>query len=272
MIERTTLLTRDNVHLTVLSALPEPPPRACICMLHGVGEHAGVFSEAMLQFCNAGFGAFSLSLRGHGTSDGKRGAAAPRERILEDVDLLVDYVKSLCPAPLFLAGHSMGGNIALCYRLTREAPVGYLAWSPWLRLANPPSLVFSYLEKFIPFLSHEDTHPVGIGRKLHENAGFDPLRHNKISYQTLSDVLSASKLILNRTPENHSPVLLCHGASDQVCTVSASRELARHLGADCTYVEFPNCRHELYSSPLRQTLFETSISFINRILAENPLR
>ena len=60
---------------------------------------------------------FQWILRGHGRSQGVRGACAPRKEVLKDIDALIEYAQAFYPGvPIVMYGHSMGGNITLDYR------------------------------------------------------------------------------------------------------------------------------------------------------------
>ena len=76
----------DGVVLSGYRDEPEADPAAVLCLVHGLGEHAGRYKDLTCQLCAAGLAVLSMELRGHGASDGKRGHAAPRARVLGDID------------------------------------------------------------------------------------------------------------------------------------------------------------------------------------------
>ena len=89
-------------------------PKHVVCLIHGIGEHAGRFSRMADYFHRAGIAVVSMDLRGHGRSQGVRGACAPRAEVLRDIDALIEYAREFYPnVPIVLYGHSMGGNITL---------------------------------------------------------------------------------------------------------------------------------------------------------------
>ena len=113
-------------------------PRYVVCLIHGIGEHAGRYDRTGKVFQESRIAMVSMDLRGHGLSSGSRGHTSPRICIQEDIDRLIEYIQKKYPEiPLFLYGHSMGGNIALEYRLRgkyRTLPQSYIITSPWLML------------------------------------------------------------------------------------------------------------------------------------------
>ena len=89
-------------------------PNHVVCLIHGIGEHAGRFSRVAEHFNEAGIAVVSMDLRGHGRSQGVRGACAPRKEVLKDIDALIEYAQEFYPGvPIVMYGHSMGGNITL---------------------------------------------------------------------------------------------------------------------------------------------------------------
>ena len=70
---------------------PCEAPHHVVCLIHGIGEHAGRFSRVADYFNHAGIAVVSMDLRGHGRSQGVRGACAPRVEVLKDIDALIEY-------------------------------------------------------------------------------------------------------------------------------------------------------------------------------------
>ena len=47
-------------------------PLAVVCLIHGIGEHAGRYDRIGEAFKKAGIAMVGMDLRGHGLSSGKR--------------------------------------------------------------------------------------------------------------------------------------------------------------------------------------------------------
>ena len=118
---------------------PACKAKAVACLVHGLGEHSGRYQDVAGVLSGAGIALYSLDLRGHGLSYGRRGHAAPRSKILADVDMLIRQARNAHPGlPLWLYGHSLGGNIVLSHRLFGKEPVsGTVATSPSARRGGP---------------------------------------------------------------------------------------------------------------------------------------
>jgi len=132
--------TSDELQLFGQSWQPEDRPRAAICLVHGMGEHSGRYGHVADRLTQAGYSVFAFDLRGHGKSLGPRGHTPSYRTLLNDINSLLNEVdKNFPELPLFLYGHSLGGNLVLNYVLRRQPKFkGVIVTGPWLRLAFEP--------------------------------------------------------------------------------------------------------------------------------------
>lgn len=118
--------------------------RLTVLLLHGVTASSylfdttcGLISEA------AGAEVFALDLRGHGESGGTRGDVDYIGQYEDDVADVIAAIRAQRPsAELILAGHSMGGGIALRYALQKQSALvdGYLLFAPHLGFDSPTAI------------------------------------------------------------------------------------------------------------------------------------
>lgn len=241
--------------------VPEKP-NYVVCLIHGIGEHAGRYDRVGECFKEAGIALTSMDLRGHGFSAGKRGHTAPRTEIFNDINLLIEHAASKYPdIPIILYGHSMGGNIALDYRirgLMRNKPVGYIITSPWILLERKiPGYLFSIVNligKIKPdFQIDSKLNRDVLGNKdvieKQENKHFI---HGKISAKTVIEGLQIGEALLKGTLEKVGneelrPVLLMQGDADKICSPEGSRKLAQKENELCKYIEWKDLYHEIHN-------------------------
>ena len=109
-------------------------PVKVVCIIHGIGEYAGRYDRIAERLMKDKIAVVSMDLRGHGLTAGPRGHCAPRDKVLGDVTVLLDFAKTKYPGKdIILYGHSMGGNITFDYRARGELcdlPAAYLITSP----------------------------------------------------------------------------------------------------------------------------------------------
>ncbi|HEU4665052.1 MAG TPA: alpha/beta hydrolase [Dokdonella sp.] len=122
---------------TVLHALREGAPAdTVVLLLHGVlGDADAMRPAARALHARTGATVLSLDLRGHGASGGAFGDIAYAGQYEDDVADVVAALRREAPqARVLLAGHSMGGGIAVRYAARTGVPAvdGYLLYAPHL--------------------------------------------------------------------------------------------------------------------------------------------
>ncbi|MCB0035390.1 MAG: alpha/beta fold hydrolase [Anaerolineales bacterium] len=136
-----------------------------ILLIHGVTADSTTFNRtAPLLQRISGAEVFTLDLRGHGQSTGRSGDIDYIGQYQEDIADVITALRAEKPnGRLILAGHSMGGGIALQFAQLTERPTvdGYLLFAPHLGTSAPtmpPSnpetadLVAAYTQLHLPRL------------------------------------------------------------------------------------------------------------------------
>jgi alpha-beta hydrolase superfamily lysophospholipase len=101
--------------------LPDSPARAVVAIVHGYAEHSGRYAQTAADLVAKGYAVEALDLRGHGRSSGERVYVDSYEDYLNDVDVLLERVRTQHPGKkLFLLGHSMGGGVVSSYIINRK--------------------------------------------------------------------------------------------------------------------------------------------------------
>jgi alpha-beta hydrolase superfamily lysophospholipase len=237
-------------------------PKSVICLVHGIGEHAGRYDRTGEAFKENEIAMVGMDLRGHGLSAGKRGHTSPRERIIKDIDLLIEFTQDEYPdLPIFLYGHSMGGNIALDYRRRgkyRTVPHGYVVTSPWIILQRKiPRYLFLFSEMMATvkpdFLMNSEIKDETLGNKdIIDKQLNHHLRHGKISVKTALEGIEIGAALLNDSLEIRGegllrPFLLMQGDADKICDPEGSRRIAQLETELCTYIEWEGLYHEIHN-------------------------
>ena len=236
-------------------------PLCSICLIHGIGEHAGRYGRMAAMFNAAGISVFAMDLRGHGCSSGKRGHCSPRIDVLSDIDSLLSYADSkLLGKPRILFGHSMGGNIALDYRYRgklSEELFAYVISSPWINLSRKLPRLMYLATKAVSlvkpdFLVSSGINPAYLGNPEMIRAEKRSLLHRRISIGTVADCVGIGRKIESGALSQKAcglqkPMLLMHGSDDKICDVNSTRRFAAMEGPSCTYIEWEGYLHELHN-------------------------
>ena len=254
--------------------------KAAICLVHGLGEHSGRYDHVADFFLEHDISLLGFDLYGHGSSAGKRGTAPSYQFMLSTLQLLVDTAAEKFPGlPLFLYGHSLGGNFALNYalRYSCEKLKGLILTSPWLKLVQKPARPVQMLAGLIYRLYPDLTLSSGLkaedlshNRVVWQNYKEDELVHDRISIRLYLEAAKAGRWALENPDELDGlslPVLILHGENDKITDPAASRSLADSLnqaGKHCEHREYEKLMHELHNSRQREQVQQQIAKFIHR--------
>ncbi len=249
-------------------------PRAVICALHGLGEHARRYDRVAEAWNSRGFSFRMLDYRGHGRSPGKRGDT-PYARTAQDaMELIASGEAEGIPRVLY--GHSFGGGLALHLLLSQPLPVkAAVVTSPWLRLKRPYGKAAVALLGVAAAIAPGITIPNGLssdGLSHDEGAKAayrdDPLVHERISLNMAYGAFRAGESSLANAATLNVPLLLMHGSDDPICDAAGSRAFAKAAGDKCVYVEYPGMLHELHNENVWEAMIGRQAEFAAREIAE----
>lgn len=262
----------DGLDLHARRWEPEGGLRGAVCLVHGFGEHTGRYRHLAAHLTGAGYALAAFDLRGHGRSGGQRGHTPSYQVLQDDIDLLLEEARRLYPGlPLFLYGHSMGGNLALNYALRRKPQImGVVATSPWLRLAkNPPSILLlagRVMDRFMPSFSQPNNLDAkGLSRDPEAVRGYDsdPLVNRMISTRLFFSIHDAGLWALENAGEFPLPLLIMHGGADPVTSPGASIQFAQRVEGDCTLKIWDGLYHELHNEPQKHEIIQFIVNWLD---------
>ena len=211
-------------------------PLATVLILHGLNGSSEWTAAHAACLANAGFRCVLIDLRGHGESTGdtvsfgKFEAADIREALTR---LQADGTIS---GPLILMGCSLGGSVALMAACepTPVAAVSVAAVPVAAVIAIAP---FAHVGDVAPHFAHRFAGwwtwlvTDGLTRNtiaaMGRLGGFDPLADSPLAW----------------APRVQVPVLLIHGADDDLVPAEQSAQLAQALGGEVTRVVIPGQEH-----------------------------
>ena len=257
---------RDGARLFIRSFEPaRGRARGCVLLTHGMGEHSGRYYHVVKRLTASGVRVFTWDLRGHGRSDGKRGDIEAYELLTEDLrevyEIAASYkLSGVSPGPLFLYGHSLGGQITLNFAVAhRPRTAGLIITSPWLRLAfDPPRWKLSLARlaaRFWPSFTQDTAmSPNRLSRDLDFLMAMpDPhLVHHRMSARMFSALTAGAAQAL-KVVKLPYPILLIHGAEDPVTSVSATEQYFKALKTrDKSLVIVPMGLHETHNDICRE--------------------
>lgn len=253
------------------SWMPTQKPSAIIIVIHGFGEHSSRYSTHFAEFyTNANIGILTFDLPGHGRSYGKKGHIEEPSVLLEIIDQLIKETKEkYTRTPVFLYGHSFGGEVTLWYSLVRTPPInGVIVTAPLIgpKDAVPPLklLLCKIMDKIIPPFSLNNGINVNLlsrDAEVVKRYIYDPLVHKKISAKSGMLVINRGQWILEHSQDNKNKMLVMVGAAEGVVNKEA---IDKFCGSapNITYKIWPNLFHELHNEPEKQDIFEYTLDWI----------
>lgn len=266
---------KEDLKFYVRSWVPDKKPKAVVALVHGHGEHVGRYDHVGAAFTSAGYALTAFDLRGHGRSGGPRGYTPSYEALMDDIADFLTLVAGRYPKlPVFLYGHSMGGNLVLNFTLRRKPTVmGVIATDPWLKLASDPPAVRIFLarsmDKIAPgFTQNSGIETAALSRdpeivKAYVN---DPLVHDKISVRLFVGIYESGIWAIEHAPEFSVPLLVMNGTGDRIVSEQANHEFALRAGKIATWRAWDGWYHEIHNEPGKAKVLKVMTDWMDQRL------
>ncbi|THY97378.1 alpha/beta-hydrolase [Aureobasidium pullulans] len=221
--------------------------KARLVFVHGFSDHCnnpGVYFFPYLA--SHGIEVYAFDQRGFGRSaklPSQRGASGPTKTVLLDMtEILMTVLPS--PYPVFLMGHSMGGQQVLYYGTQGPVSIlrqlsGFIVEAPAIHLPDAPTgflrLLLRYMAKMLPkFQMHAAPKPVRLTRDPVRNAEIeaDVLFHGYCTLEGMDGALervdynisAGCRQLGEATPMHEPSLLMLQGTADDVCLLSGAEE------------------------------------------------
>ena len=265
--------TRDGLALH-LNDWPAARPRARMLIVHGLGEHSGRYAELAGDLNAQGISVRGFDLRGHGRSQGKRGAVGKEPECLshDTLELFHAYASQGEDLP-FLFGHSMGGLVAMHAVSTLGLrPRGLIASSPALAsyAGRFDRLLSQVLVRVAPDLTVANGLPADkLSHAPHIGRGYldDPDNHNRISARLAQYILEAGPEVVEAAPAWTVPTLLQIAGGDRLVDPAGARTFASAAPehqVECH--DYAGLYHELYNEaePARSEVVADLVKWLEK--------
>jgi alpha-beta hydrolase superfamily lysophospholipase len=252
-------------------------PKAVVCIVHGLGEHINRYNHVADYFTANGFSCLGNDRRGHGQSEGPRGHVPKFDNFLMEVKHLLATAKAhYKDLPVFLYGHSMGGNIVLNYLIEKQPNIrAAIVTGSWIRLVSPPPAllvqVANVVKRFAPTVGKSnELNAKHLSRDPdcctdYEN---DPLVHARVSLGMGACMLDAAKRIDQFSGELSVPLLAMHGGDDQITDPTGTSELAKRLTSEVTLEIWQGGYHEIHNDLIKDEVIRYMVDWMTQYLQE----
>ncbi|ARV06605.1 alpha/beta hydrolase [Polaribacter sp. SA4-10] len=246
--------------------------KAVVVLVHGMGEHSARYADFVVpNLLKNDFSVVAFDHFGHGKTSGKRGHNPSFDAVLESVSKVIEKAKTIFPnTPIFLYGHSMGGNAVLNYVLRKENSLqGVIATSPFLKLAfQPPAWKLGMgklLQKIAPSITmgnELDPNDISRDKKEVEKYINDPLVHDKISPNFSLTFIDTGDWAIKNASSLKTPMLLLHGTGDKIIDYKGTEEFAKNT-KKATLKLYEGGYHELHNDLCKEEFMAAIINWLN---------
>src|SRR5689334_7219911 len=206
--------------------------RGAVVLLHGYGEHLGLYDALARRLVADGLAVHAMDAVGHGRSDGERAVIASWGEFADDARTLVHVVRAQHrEVPVIVAGHSGGALAAMLLALRTPQILDALV------LSGAPLLAQEWINAELATGATEtvagdptqwmSTHPQYVHALLHDpltwKGGFrrETLLAVRAVWPEIAARLAAARPAL--------PVLLVHGEADPIVPLADAHAVAQTL-------------------------------------------
>ncbi len=246
--------------------------KAVVVLVHGMGEHSTRYTTSVVpKLVEKEFSVVSFDHFGHGKTSGKRGHNPSFKAVLESISEVIKKAQKLHPnKPVFLYGHSMGGNAVINYTLRENHTLkGVIATSPMLKLAfTPPAWKLSVgkiMQKIAPSITlPSELDASGISRVQEEVDLYtnDPLVHDKVSPNFSLSFFDAADWAMENASKLETPMYLLHGTNDKIIDYKGTESFA-NKSEKATLKLYKGGYHELHNDLCKEEMLEDVVNWLN---------
>jgi len=245
--------------------------KAVVVLAHGMGEHSGRYQHVAKKLTESDFSVVAFDHFGHGKTTGKRGHNPSFEAVLKSVSTTIEKATELFPnKPVFLYGHSMGGNAVINYAIKKKQDLkGIVATSPFLKLAfEPPKIklaVGKILQKIAPSITMgNELNAKDISRDPIEVQKYidDPLVHNQISPNFSLTFIESGQWAIENASKLKTPMFLVHGTDDKIIDYKGTQEFANNSD-QATLKLYKGGYHELQNDLCKEEMLQDVVNWLN---------
>lgn len=268
-------------------AAPSVPQKGTIVYVHGFFEHSTIYTEFFDRLSQKGYEIFFFDQRGAGeTSPGKLLGKTDEFHTFDDLDFMIERVlnaRADKSEKIFMAGHSMGGGIALNYSVYgkhRNDIRGIFVSGPLIELhpKTRPNFLVMKLQPIINSLLPN--------LKVDSKINYDYITSNEGwrnyiratdkkligTIRQFNDMFERGWKLLDpahvKNIHTEIPLLILHGTDDKINDIKGTEKFVKLLpeGFDAEFVAVPEGRHSLFleKEEILSTVFEKVLEFLGK--------
>ena len=246
-------------------AMPATEPLGTVLLVHGLGEHAGRYSEVAAYLHQWGFAVRAYDQQGHGKSEGARGDLLRPGSLQADLCRVIDHTRQQAPRaglPLILLGHSLGALVVARTLAERLRPVEAAVLSSPALGAFPnmvQKMLLASLPRVAPHLRVDNglkTDFLSRDPDVVKAYRADALVHRRISTGLAAWIMENGEKTLGDAAQWQVPTLLLYAGQDKLVNAQASTDFARAAPPSVVQAQcFEAMYHEIFNDLYRAQVF-----------------
>ncbi len=247
-------------------------PKANVIIIHGLGEHIQRYDEWAKHFNGLGYAVYGFDQNGHGRTGGKIGHIAEYQDTYDVINTLIGSLDS--QIPLFLYGHSFGGNVLLNYILDERPTInGAIASAPFITPGRPISKVLIFVGKIMsvlfPSLALDnglDLNNISTDSAIIEAYKSDALVHGKISARLAARMLRYADRLLQFKGAYPCPLLIMHGEKDHLTGPDGSKLFASNVTSPVKLQIWADEFHEIHNGLSKKSVWKMTSDWMESLV------
>jgi acylglycerol lipase len=198
-------------------------PKAVILGLHGFGDYRNAFEDPAAIWARDGITTYAYDQRGFGASP-TRGRWPGTDALVDDARAVAKLLRQKYPdVPLYLAGESMGGAVAMVAADRGVDTDGLVLLAPAVRSrASFGPLAVSAMSFFVHVIPWMPNGPTSIdfqptdNPKTIEKLRNDPMMLRAARFDLGYGLLDLMDAAVDAAPRLHEPYIMLHGLGDKI--------------------------------------------------------
>lgn len=253
--------------------------RGGLLIVHGLNSHSSYYDNFAKMLVENNFMVYAIDLRGRGESEGERYYISNYRNIIDDIDLLINIIKSEDPSnALFILGHSAGGIFASIYTAHYQHKLkGLISESFALELPVPKFMLVAikFLGRIIPHLRLIQLNNKGFSRNnfIVEKMNRDPMiLKERQPTKTMQQLILAAEYLKEIISDIEIPILILHGTQDKITKPTGSEYFMKHVySKDKQLNLYEGYYHDLLNDKYNEIIIRDIIRWLNDRTKSNDL-
>lgn len=262
----------DGTILRTLLWRPDAEPWAMALIIHGLGEHGGLYGSVAQALTAAGIEVHAYDHRGFGGSAGPRAYVERWALYHDDLEARLLELRAARPGiPLILYGHSLGGLVALGYVLAdepRPRPDLLVLSAPAIEATVPAwkRRLAATLTRITPRMRMANgLAKDGLSRDpaVRAASDADPLCQSTTTVRLGAEAFVEQDRVLAALAKTDSlplPTYVLHGSDDPIVPVTSTQRLEGK--GNVTRRVHVGLRHECHHEPEREDVLAEVVAWI----------